>query len=48
MTNEQVKTFIAACTLPHLKLFAVLAATTGARMARSCLLRGTVSTSSAD
>ena len=32
MTNEQVKTFIAACTLPHVKLFAVLAATTGARM----------------
>jgi len=32
MTREQVLAFIAACTLPHVKLFAILAATTGARM----------------
>ena len=32
MTREQVSAFIAACTLPHVKLFAILAATTGARM----------------
>jgi integrase len=32
LTREQVKAFIDACTLPHVKLFAILAATTGARM----------------
>jgi integrase len=32
MTREQVSAFIAACALPHVKLFAILAATTGARM----------------
>jgi integrase len=32
MTREQVSAFIAACTMPHVKLFAILAATTGARM----------------
>jgi integrase len=32
MTREQVSAFIAACSLPHVKLFAILAATTGARM----------------
>jgi integrase len=32
MTKPQVKAFIDACALPHVKLFAVLAATTGARM----------------
>ena len=32
MTREQVKAFIDACALPHVKLFAILAATTGARM----------------
>ena len=32
MTREQVKAFIAACEFPHVKLFAILAATTGARM----------------
>ena len=32
MTGEQVSAFLAACTLPHIKLFAILAATTGARM----------------
>src|SRR5208282_202698 len=32
LTREQVSTFIAAWTYPHVKLFAILAATTGARM----------------
>ena len=32
MTREQVKAFLDACALPHVKLFAILAATTGARM----------------
>ena len=32
MTREQVSAFIAACDFPHVKLFAILAATTGARM----------------
>jgi integrase len=32
MTREQVSAFIAECTMPHVKLFAILAATTGARM----------------
>ncbi len=32
MTREQVSAFIAACSYPHIKLFAILAATTGARM----------------
>ena len=32
MTREQVSAFIAACSMPHVKLFAILAATTGARM----------------
>jgi len=32
MTREQVSVFIAACTLPHIRLFVILAATTGARM----------------
>jgi integrase len=32
MTRGQVSAFLAACTLPHVKLFAILAATTGARM----------------
>lgn len=32
MTREQVSAFIAACAMPHVKLFAILAATTGARM----------------
>jgi integrase len=31
MTREQVKAFIAACEFPHVKMFAILAATTGAR-----------------
>jgi integrase len=32
MTREQVSAFIAECKMPHVKLFAILAATTGARM----------------
>ena len=32
MTREQVSAFIAACSMPHVRLFAILAATTGARM----------------
>jgi integrase len=32
LTREQVSAFIGACTLPHVKLFVILAATTGARM----------------
>ena len=32
MTREQVSAFIAACSIPHVRLFAILAATTGARM----------------
>jgi integrase len=32
MTREQVSAMIAACEFPHVKLFAILAATTGARM----------------
>jgi integrase len=32
MTREQVSAIIAACEWPHIKLFCVLAATTGARM----------------
>jgi integrase len=32
LTREEVSAFIAACALPHVKLFAILAATTGARM----------------
>jgi integrase len=32
MTREQVSALIAACEYPHIRLFAVLAATTGARM----------------
>jgi integrase len=32
MTREQVSAFIGACEFPHVKLFAILAATTGARM----------------
>jgi integrase len=32
MTREQVSALIAACEFPHIRLFAILAATTGARM----------------
>ncbi|HYA07748.1 MAG TPA: site-specific integrase [Xanthobacteraceae bacterium] len=32
MTRDQVSAFIGACEYPHVKLFAILAATTGARM----------------
>ena len=32
MTREQVSALISACEYPHIRLFCILAATTGARM----------------
>lgn len=32
MTRAQIRTFLNACTFPHIKLFATIAVTTGARM----------------